>query len=361
MPVDVIMPNLGLTMDAGTVARWLVAAGERVEKGQPLFEVETDKVGVEVEAPAAGVLGPALVETGRKVAVGTVLARIHESGEGDVETLTAVGATKDEGAKADREPLLAPLPGPSPVWRPLSPALPPPRSGLRVFSSPRARRLAREHGIDWRSLAGSGPHGRVVERDVLRADAAQKELPLPGGAKQPPQSFLTAEVDLSALLAIHRRLTPFLPGLRLSDWLARIAGMALDETKVEAELVIGSVNRSQELIGSAREHAHSLSDAARRSLVQIMAERRSPNPPPAPTPSPVFLLFDFSAGRISTLAPLLTEAEVACLALGQINKAEQAMIALTFDSSAITGTQAMQLVEKVIDLIEEPLGLLLAG
>lgn len=77
MAVDLIMPKLGLTMEEGTVVRWLVAEGDRVEKGQPVLEVETDKVVVEVEATASGIIGPLLVGEGQTVPVTTLLARIY--------------------------------------------------------------------------------------------------------------------------------------------------------------------------------------------------------------------------------------------------------------------------------------------
>ena len=79
MTVDIIMPRLGLTMEEGTVAQWLVAEGDQVEKGQPLLEVETDKVTVEVEAPASGIMGPLLIGAGQQVPVRTVLAQLYTS------------------------------------------------------------------------------------------------------------------------------------------------------------------------------------------------------------------------------------------------------------------------------------------
>ena len=81
MAVDLIMPKLGLTMEEGRVVRWLVAEGDQVEKGQPVLEVETDKVVVEIEARASGVMGPLLVGEGETVPVTTLLARIYASGE----------------------------------------------------------------------------------------------------------------------------------------------------------------------------------------------------------------------------------------------------------------------------------------
>lgn len=365
MPTDVIMPNLGLTMEEGAVARWLAAPGDRIERGQPLFVVETDKVSVEMEAMAAGVLGPLVVETGRKVAVGTVLAHIYDPDEGR-ETL-------DEDPDAgDRTRHPAPTVPPGPPSRPLlsepslrsAADLQPQPAALRLFSSPRARKVARERGIDWRRVPGSGPGGRVVERDIL---AAVSPAPSAPGA---PATYLTAEVDLSQLLDAHRRLAPLLQELQLIDWLVYIVGVALDEMQVTADLTAGFAGRStlQERafaeahasFTSAGDHPRGVSRTARRSLARIAAERSRSDPVPKVASTPYFLIHDLSSSRIETFMPLLLASEMACLVLGSIDTSGRAILSLSFDSTLLAATQAVRLVEAVTDLIEEPAGLLLA-
>lgn len=169
MAVDVIMPRLGLTMDEGTVMRWLVAQGERVEKGQPILEVETDKVAMEVEAPAAGVMGPLLVAEGETVPVTALLARILiESELAGRDLLPPASPPAEALAQTTRQPTLpadsANAAGPTQAARP-----------DRRFSSPRARTLARLQRLDWRRLSGSGPDGRIVERDVVAAIKARND------------------------------------------------------------------------------------------------------------------------------------------------------------------------------------------
>jgi pyruvate/2-oxoglutarate dehydrogenase complex dihydrolipoamide acyltransferase (E2) component len=83
MPYKIVMPQLGLTMEEGSVTNWIKKPGERVEKGDPLFSVETDKVEMEVESPAAGYLGGICVEIGQKVPVGTQIAALNEKPDGD--------------------------------------------------------------------------------------------------------------------------------------------------------------------------------------------------------------------------------------------------------------------------------------
>ena len=330
MTTDVIMPNLGLTMEAGTIVRWLVAPGQPVERGQPLFEVETDKVSVEVEALASGVLGPLLVEAGRRAPVGTVLARIGEGDDGR-ETI-------DDGLVAALRPTPAHLQSPTSDLRP-------PPSDLRSpTSSPRARKIAKERGLDWRTLSGSGPRGRVIERDVLDASHFGSASHLHSGSASHLASHLLAEVDLSRLLDAHRRLTPFVPDLRLIDWLAAIVGTALDEAGIAAAIASAAIRSYPRLTSGAPP-----------SLALIAAERGRA----APASAPIFAIDDRSASRIDVLMPSLAPAEIASLVLGRIDKSGHATLSLAFAGPTLAGDQAVRLLERVIDLIEEPEGLLL--
>jgi pyruvate dehydrogenase E2 component (dihydrolipoamide acetyltransferase) len=150
MATKVIMPSLGLTMTEGTIVRWLVGEGEQVEKGQPLFEVTTDKATIEVEAQAAGILGKILVAAGVTVPVTAVIAYITEPGE----VLAFVSG--QEKAPAPAKPEV--LPALEQLHR---------EPGQRIFISPRAKKAAREKGIEYSPIQGTGPNGRIVERDVL--------------------------------------------------------------------------------------------------------------------------------------------------------------------------------------------------
>jgi pyruvate dehydrogenase E2 component (dihydrolipoamide acetyltransferase) len=168
MAAEVKVPRLGQGMESGTVVKWLKAEGDQVEKGEPLYELDTDKVTQEVEAEAAGVLLKIAVPEG-EVPVGTTIAFIGEQGEsvpdvsgnGKVETVAAPEPPREEAA----EP--APEPEPEPAAAPA-----PRREGERIKASPLARRIARERGIDLASLAGTGPDGRIIAEDVDRAAAA---------------------------------------------------------------------------------------------------------------------------------------------------------------------------------------------
>lgn len=158
------MPMLGLTMEEGTVAEWLKAEGETVAKDEPLLTVEMDKGTLEVPAPASGVLRRILVPVGTTVPVKALIAEIGAPGE----------VLASAGGPGDLSPTQA---TPAEVTSASAAAMPPrvsgtPRLGAeRLFASPRARMRARENGIDLGSLRGSGPHGRIVEADVLAASS----------------------------------------------------------------------------------------------------------------------------------------------------------------------------------------------
>jgi pyruvate dehydrogenase E2 component (dihydrolipoamide acetyltransferase) len=172
MATAVIMPKLGMTMEQGTVVQWHKQEGERVEKGEPLLEIATDKVNTDVESPASGVLQGVTTWPQTTVPVAQVIAYILEAGE----PLPAPGTTAP--ATAAREPQHAA-------------AAPAAAGEERVVASPLARRLADEVGLDLRSVRGSGPGGRIVEADVKAALAARPQVattpaPAPAPAVIPP-------------------------------------------------------------------------------------------------------------------------------------------------------------------------------
>jgi pyruvate dehydrogenase E2 component (dihydrolipoamide acetyltransferase) len=172
---EVILPRLGQGMESGTIVRWLKSEGEAVEKGEPLFELDTDKVTQEVEAEASGVLLKIAVSEG-EVPVGRTVAFIGSEGE-EVSVSEADEADEAEEQPSDKlaqEPVVEPKPEPEtqpePERQPAEPASVPSGNG-RIKASPLARRLARERGIELSSLRGTGPEGRIVAEDVERGEA----------------------------------------------------------------------------------------------------------------------------------------------------------------------------------------------
>jgi pyruvate dehydrogenase E2 component (dihydrolipoamide acetyltransferase) len=207
MPIEIRMPALSPTMTEGNLARWLKKEGDRIEPGEVIAEIETDKATMEVEAVEEGTLGRILVQEGTEgIAVNTPIALLLEEGE-DRAALEQAGSAERPPAPTPEAPkAAAPEPAPAPG----------PAAGDgdgRVFASPLARRMAKQAGIDLAGLAGSGPHGRIVKADIERAleKPPREARPAAPAAEAPPAAPLAAaydEVKLSNMRkVIARRLT----------------------------------------------------------------------------------------------------------------------------------------------------------
>ncbi len=220
MANEVKLPRLGQGMEGGTIVKWLKSPGERVEKGEPLYEVDTDKVTQEVESDFAGVLLAIALESG-EAPVGQTVAWIGEEGE-------------QPPAAPEPAPKAEPAAKPEPVSDTLkvSDTIAPSTNGGRVKASPLARRIARERGIDLRSLAGTGPEGRIVAEDVERAQAAP-------AAPAAPAAVPAGEIESIPLTnvrkTIARRLT--------AAWQAPVFQLT----------VTADMTRANELVAKARE------------------------------------------------------------------------------------------------------------
>ncbi len=169
MITEVILPALGETMNEGTIVQWLVKEGDQIKKGDVLYQMESDKAVLDVEATASGQLLKVFYDKGATVKVLTVVALIGDPAD-DISGYTF-------GAPAAQPPLSAPAAPAASAAPPAAAAEPAQRE--RLFASPRARRVAQEKGIDLSLLQGSGPDGRIVEADVLAfAEAQRRATPL---------------------------------------------------------------------------------------------------------------------------------------------------------------------------------------
>jgi pyruvate dehydrogenase E2 component (dihydrolipoamide acetyltransferase) len=196
MSSQVTLPRLGQGMESGTIVRWLKSEGDRVEKGEPLYELDTEKVTQEVEADASGVLLRILAGEGEEIDVGKAVAVIGEEGEevaepeaeADAEAEDPSKVTEDEGAEEgepapereeerergrEAEEEKAPSNGAVAA------------DGGRIKASPLARRIARERGIELSAISGTGPEGRIVAEDVERAEKAPAPAAAPDRAVAP--------------------------------------------------------------------------------------------------------------------------------------------------------------------------------
>ncbi|OGB98404.1 MAG: hypothetical protein A3G35_02770 [candidate division NC10 bacterium RIFCSPLOWO2_12_FULL_66_18] len=169
MATRIDMPQLGLTMEKGTILQWLKAEGDKVEKGQPVVLIQTEKVEYEVEAPGAGMLLKVVAKEGAELPVGSLMGILGQPGE-DVSGLLSAPAAGEPRA-ASHEPRAMsrePRAESAPVVRAV---------GERVKISPVAKKLAQEHGIDIATLTASGPDGRIVREDVEREIATKSREP----------------------------------------------------------------------------------------------------------------------------------------------------------------------------------------
>jgi pyruvate dehydrogenase E2 component (dihydrolipoamide acetyltransferase) len=207
MATEIKLPRLGQGMESGTIVKWLKSEGDQVEKGEPLYELDTDKVTQEVEADASGVLLKIAIAEG-EVPVGKTIAVIGEQGEA-VSALEVPDDAQEEGSPArarEEERERGREASSEQVTEIRQPA---PANG-RVKASPLARRIARERGIDLSNVAGTGPDGRVVAEDVERAAATGAPVaaaaPAPLAPTPVPQEVEVEQLS-SMRKTIARRLT----------------------------------------------------------------------------------------------------------------------------------------------------------
>src|SRR5689334_10843131 len=206
MPINILMPALSPTMEKGNLAKWLKKEGDKVKSGDVIAEIETDKATMEVEAVDEGTLAKILVPEGTQdVPVNDVIAVLAGDGE-DVKAASAGAAPAAKPAEAPKEATkeapkpaaAAPAAAPAPAPAAPAPAAAKGNGHARIFSSPLARRLAKDAGIDLARIIGSGPHGRVIARDVEDAKSG-KGLKAPAAAPGAAPSIAPAMSDQQIL------------------------------------------------------------------------------------------------------------------------------------------------------------------
>ncbi len=225
MRVSVVMPQLGLTMTEGTVSEWIKKPGETVEKGEFLFTVSTDKADMEVESMAEGTLSEIVVEAGKAVPVGTVIAYLQKAG---AETVSAEQSTET----AERSLVPEPAQVAGKVSFPQIEASGRDRVRRKTpAASPRARRAARELGVDLASVQGTGTAGRIVEEDVRRA--AQMTPPEESGAKTRRRQLIAGKMLESVQTIPHFTVSVEANAEVLLARLESLKGTAKDSTGVK--------------------------------------------------------------------------------------------------------------------------------
>lgn len=186
--VDVVMPQMGESIFEGTITKWLKKVGDAVQKDEPLFEISTDKVDAEIAAPLSGILKEIRVQEGETVQVNTVVATIGPASTAVTPPAPKVPATPVQKSASPQVPAALQV----------STSQAPIQQAGRIRSSPLARRIAKEHGIDLGRIAGTGHAGRISKDDVLRAAFQPQTLIQESAAPQVPADL----VPLSRMRAI---------------------------------------------------------------------------------------------------------------------------------------------------------------
>ena len=174
MPINITMPALSPTMEEGNLAKWLVKEGDKIKSGDVLAEIETDKATMEVEAVDEGTVAKIVVPAGTEgVKVNALIAVLAADGEDIAAAASGAGGNAapaaKEAPKAEAAPAAAAPAPASAATSAASARAPAETDGHRTFASPLARRLAKEAGVDVAALSGSGPHGRVIKKDIEAA------------------------------------------------------------------------------------------------------------------------------------------------------------------------------------------------
>jgi pyruvate dehydrogenase E2 component (dihydrolipoyllysine-residue acetyltransferase) len=369
MPVDVIMPALGMAQETGRVLRWLKADGEAVAKGEPLLEVETDKVTVEIEAPADGTLAGVTAGDGAEVPVGTVIALVLAEGE----ALAAVPQAQPRAVAAAVAGTVSADGAPTPSNRLLQ------GSGLRRrrLASPKARRLAADRGIDLDAVVGSGPGGAVVSADVEAAGPTVAAV-APAEAfemgtvwrvmaerttrswQEAPQFVLSRDVDASRLQSWREaaRRKPDCEGVTVTDLLVKLCAEALRRhPRVNASWSDGTIAAGAGVnVGIAVATDEGLvvpvvHGADGLPLAAITARRREVA---GAARDGRLRLADVEGGTftISNLGMYGVDAFQAI-----VNGPQAATLSVSFDHRVVDGARGAEFLDTLASLVEEPAGL----
>ncbi len=398
MAIEVVMPRLGWNMEAGTVVEWLKQDGDRVNAGEMLFLVESDKATTEVESLDGGILripGNEL-RVGEELPVGTVLAYLVAEGE-NVPAKQQPAASSQQPANGAQPSVLSPSPS----------------------ASPRAIRVAAELGVDWTKLTGTGGGGRIVERDVRAAmeqavpvaqavsAVASPDKPTPETAAAPMSQMrriigermaqsartvapvtLTTEADGTALVRLRTEIGTALAGSAMpvpsyNDLLARLVALALGEhPDMNASLADGGIVRHDAAhIGIAVDTDRGLlvpviRDAQTKSVQTIATEAarliertRAGKAMRDELSGGTFTITNLGMYDIDAFTPIINLPECAILGVGRIvarpvvvDEAATTIavrrmmtLSLTFDHRVVDGAPAARFLKRVKQFVEQPM------
>jgi pyruvate dehydrogenase E2 component (dihydrolipoamide acetyltransferase) len=382
LPKELVMPALGMAQETGKVLRWLRVPGEEVRQGEPLLEVETDKANVEIEAPASGVLARVLAPEGAEVPVGQVIGWILLPGESPSDL------PAEPTVLLPTEPVVAAAEPPPTAQRAAEP------EPSRTRASPKARRLAREMGVDLRSVRGSGPGGAVLAADLERLQAGEAadvphvwKLMAERTARAwstVPHFFLQRDVRADRLVAwreaLHRGGQS---EVTLTDLLVKLVAAALRaHPEVNARWEDGRVRRlpdvnvgiavatEQGLVVPVVHRADTLTvEAVARRRAELVDRARSGRLRPEDVEGGTFTISNLGMYGVDRFLAVVNAPQAAILSVGRVADrvvAEDGLpvvrptlaLGLSCDHRALDGARAARFLETLAAWVEEPLALL---
>ena len=388
MPKELIMPALGMAQETGKVLRWLRVEGQEVRQGEPVLEVETDKANVEIEAPASGVLAKVLAREGDEVPVGQVIGWILLPGEQPSELAEPVAPSRAaEAATVETQGVQAAESAPPPP--PAAAPSPRPRA------SPKARRLARELGVDLRSVRGSGPGGAVLAADLEVLQAGGQALEVPHVWKlmaertlrawtTVPHFFLQRDVRADRLVAWREALARRTQGeLTYTDLLVKLVASALRaHPEVNARWEDGRIRRLPEVnvgVAVATEEglvvpvihgAESLSvEQIARRRAEVVERARAGRLRPQDVEGGTFTLSNLGMYGVDRFLAVVNAPQAAILSVGRVSERVVAedgrpvvraclTLGLSCDHRVLDGARAARFLDTLAGFVEEPLALL---
>ncbi len=393
MRIAIVMPQLGLTMEEGTVSGWLKKPGDKVKKNDLVFSVSTDKVEMDVESTAEGTLGEIIVSAGETVPVGTVLA--HVEGAGEDVAATGNEQPSPDTFKAVTAPSATPLP-PQSAAAPGDSAENPSERQRRA--SPRAKRLAKEFSVDVAAVRGTGLEGQVTEQDIRNAGKPGERAPHFDGSRRQliaekltlsiqtiPTFSVSAEVNAEKILAAHESLNSLATAagtkLTLTDLLLAVFARALKSSPELNAVWEGKTVRSLTSVdiglavatpkGVIAPVLRKLDAIELRSLVtrriELVEKARSGRLSLADLEGGVGTLSNLGMYRVDHFQAIISPGQSSILAVGQIRQRPwvektltvkpTVMLNLTVDHRVADGAAAAIFLGKIVELIENPQGL----
>jgi pyruvate dehydrogenase E2 component (dihydrolipoamide acetyltransferase) len=415
MAVEVILPKVDMDMSTGVISQWHVKDGDIVKKGQPIFDIETDKAAMEIEAPGDGTIKLADLGGTKDIAIGTVVAVIYSPGEA-VKSMERSAIPASAAAATPAAQAAAPLPSPNAT-----------RQGAindNIRATPLARRLARQAGVHLADVAGSGPNGRIVAADVQSSRAAPVKTPSPANeivadtgtraqfeagsfteipqdgmrrtiaqrltrSKQTvPHFYLSATCTIDTLMAIRQRLNGHAPHnadkspvwkLSINDFIIKAMALALQQVPAAnvtfADNAILQHHRSDIGVAVAVEgglftpviraaESKTLSTIS-TEMKELAARARARKLQPAEYQGGSAAISNLGMFGVEQFSAIINPPQATILAVGaaverfipvdgQPVLATQLTLTLSCDHRAVDGAVGAQLLQAVKRLIEDP-------